>query len=299
LGEMPRKINDVVATSKLRVAGSNPAGVATHGTQSSVFYLTCLFQDRMQRSKRGMLKWEWGVEFMFRVATALALTLGLAHHAEAANILANGSFEAPGVGSSLAFDVGYFFPANYITGWTVTQGTVDLTGTNSVPAYQGGQAVDLIGNTFYSNQVQGALAQTFSTTIDQLYNLTFAYSNNYGATIGNGFSAQVDVTDSLANSLLSAVVSHESTTNSPEWKIFSASFVAKSILTTIKFTNLTGERSASVSDPYLNGGIYLDDVSVEAAAAPGETPLPGALPLFATGLGALALIASRRKRKQA
>lgn len=33
--------------------------------------------------------------------------------------------------------------------------------------------------------------------------------------------------------------------------------------------------------------------------AVGETPIPGALPLFATGLGALGLIAHRRKRKQA
>jgi hypothetical protein len=33
-------------------------------------------------------------------------------------------------------------------------------------------------------------------------------------------------------------------------------------------------------------------------AAPGETPLPAALPLFATGLGAFGLIAYRKKRKQ-
>src|SRR4029079_11040768 len=135
---------------------------------------------------------------------------------------------------------------------------------NSIPAYSGGQAVDLIGNTLYSNQVQGGLGQSFATTIAQLYNLTFAYSNNYGASVGNGFSAQVDVEDSASNSLLSKIVSHDSTTNSPEWAIFSQSFVATSILTTLTFTNLTGERSFSVGDPFLNGGIYLDAVSVEA-----------------------------------
>lgn len=35
------------------------------------------------------------------------------------------------------------------------------------------------------------------------------------------------------------------------------------------------------------------------ASAVGQTPLPAALPLFATGLGAFGLIAYRRKRKQA
>jgi len=38
---------------------------------------------------------------------------------------------------------------------------------------------------------------------------------------------------------------------------------------------------------------YIDDVSVEAA----PTPLPAALPLFATGLGALGLLGWRRRRK--
>ena len=40
----------------------------------------------------------------------------------------------------------------------------------------------------------------------------------------------------------------------------------------------------------------LDDVSVTEVSA---TPLPGALPLFATGLGAFGFIAGRRKRKTA
>ena len=38
----------------------------------------------------------------------------------------------------------------------------------------------------------------------------------------------------------------------------------------------------------------LDNVSVSAVSA---TPLPAALPLFATGLGALGLLGWRRKRK--
>jgi hypothetical protein len=46
------------------------------------------------------------------------------------------------------------------------------------------------------------------------------------------------------------------------------------------------------NDPIDNG---LDNFSVVTA----ETPLPAALPLFATGLGALGLLGWRRKRKSA
>ncbi|MGZ5866501.1 MAG: hypothetical protein ACXWKC_14070, partial [Xanthobacteraceae bacterium] len=42
--------------------------------------------------------------------------------------------------------------------------------------------------------------------------------------------------------------------------------------------------------------IGLDDVSVTGPSV-AETPIPGALPLFASGLGALGLLGWRRKRK--
>jgi hypothetical protein len=38
-------------------------------------------------------------------------------------------------------------------------------------------------------------------------------------------------------------------------------------------------------------------IAIDNIAAVGATPLPGALPLFATGLGALGLLDWRRKRK--
>jgi hypothetical protein len=43
--------------------------------------------------------------------------------------------------------------------------------------------------------------------------------------------------------------------------------------------------------------IGLDDVSVTGPDVAGTTPIPGALPLFASGLGALGLLGWRRKRK--
>jgi hypothetical protein len=44
---------------------------------------------------------------------------------------------------------------------------------------------------------------------------------------------------------------------------------------------------------------FFDYVSFTATTTPGTTPLPTTLPLFASGLGALGLLARRRKRKAA
>ena len=52
----------------------------------------------------------------------------------------------------------------------------------------------------------------------------------------------------------------------------------------------------SVGDP--NAEIDIRDLTFHVSTT-FETPLPGALPLFATGLGALGLLGWRRKRKQA
>jgi hypothetical protein len=71
--------------------------------------------------------------------------------------------------------------------------------------------------------------------------------------------------------------------------------------------NISGEQyfSGPLSSPTFIPGVYTNqfnfitdhfDTTVTIAA---ETPLPTALPLFATGLGALGLLGWRRKRKQA
>jgi hypothetical protein len=48
-----------------------------------------------------------------------------------------------------------------------------------------------------------------------------------------------------------------------------------------------------------NGNFHISYVTISAAlaASPVETPLPAALPLFASGLGGLAIFGRRRKRK--
>src|SRR5215467_2539116 len=75
-----------------------------------------------------------------------------------ANALTNGDFETPDQGNLFSFDI----PAGstFITGWTVTQGSVDLTTSACCfPAFSGHQAVDLVGTLS-----TGGLTQTFATT---------------------------------------------------------------------------------------------------------------------------------------
>jgi hypothetical protein len=70
-------------------------------------------------------------------------------------------------------------------------------------------------------------------------------------------------------------------------KNFTFNFTASAASTTLGFFN--GNTIGS-----LNG---LDNVTVTDQGAVSATPLPAALPLFASGLGAMGLFGWRRKRK--
>jgi hypothetical protein len=72
------------------------------------------------------------------------------------------------------------------------------------------------------------------------------------------------------------------------WELFTHTFIA-SATTTLAFLN---------GDPGDDNSNGLDNV-VLIDLGPAATPLPAALPLFATGLGALGLLGWRRKRKAA
>jgi hypothetical protein len=226
---------------------------------------------------------------------ALIVGLGAAQNAAASNLLVNGGFENPAQGPPFfaAFNVGTQTPTNYITGWTVIQGNVDLTtatdygpGVNTLDP-SSVLDVDLIGDTTGSNGVRGGLSQSFATVAGQTYHLTFDYSHNPGnASPSGSYAAQVTVADgnNLANSLLSTVVSQANGTAT--WVAFSQDFTATSNLTLLSFIDTQGA---------FNAGIYLDDVSVDLVTA--TTPIPGALPLFASGAGLLSFFGWRRKKK--
>jgi Protein of unknown function (DUF642) len=221
---------------------------------------------------------------------ALIVGIGIVQNAAASSLLMNGDFEVPVQGPPLfaSFNV----PANstLITGWSVVQGNVDLTTTaNYGPLtntldLSSKQDIDLIGDSSGTNGVYGGLSQSFATTAGQTYRLTFDYSHNPGTASPTGtYAANVTVADGHApgNLSLSTVVSQAN--GAAIWQAFSEDFTATSDLTLLTFIDSQGG---------FNAGIYLDDVSVDPVAT---TPIPAALPLLASGLGALGLLGWRRK----
>ena len=93
--------------------------------------------------------------------------------------------------------------------------------------------------------------------------------------------------DSSNNSLLSNTVTHTNANPLPDYALFSQTFVADTALTKLTINNLTGG---------FNGGIYLDDVSVDPVASV-PAPIAGAgLPgLILAGVG---LLGWWRRRRQ-
>lgn len=211
-------------------------------------------------------------------AFLLIASLGAAH-AAAANVLVNGGFESPVQGPTDFATFNIPAGSTYITGWTVTQGNVDLTttanygpGPNTLDPLSK-QDVDLVGD----GAGNGGLSQTFTTVAGQHYLLTFDYSHNQGAAnAGSSFAASVTAGD------LSTTVSQ--TARVHDWVAFSQSFTATSDSTLLTFLNTQGGS---------NGGIYLDDVSVTPLTA--AVPEPSTWAMMILGFLGLGFLAHRRR----
>ena len=162
-------------------------------------------------------------------------------------------------------------------GWTVVTGSLAWIGPGNpfgLTAADGNYFLDL---TDYRDATPfgGVASVTLATDVGQTYTLTFDLGSDptYG------------IQDGLTVSAAARSQQFTSTNNGSQhnfWQLETFTFVATSTSTAITLTGATG-------DHYIG----LDNVAIST------TPLPGALPLFAGGLGMIGLIAGRKKRKTA
>lgn len=164
--------------------------------------------------------------------------------AQALTGFSDGSFETPVV----APNTFQRFSAPAVMGaWTVTQGTVDLSGAGFWQTADGNQSLDLDGQ----EGTRGAVTQTFTTVPLLKYRVTYALAGNpvSGPTVKTG---QVLVNGDVLQSF-SFDITGKSLTNMG-YVPRATHFLATSLSTTLEFRSTTGS----------GFGPVIDDVKVES-----------------------------------
>lgn len=217
--------------------------------------------------------------------SALLLCLP-ASAASAAELIVNGGFEVGNftpIGGGIPFyDLITEGGPQDLTGWTVGNSLVWGKNTDDINPRTGSGFVDLTG--VGDTTPHGILNQTISTIIGQEYNFSMFATQDFRGSLG--FSV-------LANSVTLALLGSAGFWDySPTGAVYSqvtGVFTATSTSTTITIAGATlGSRQFMIG---------LDDVSVTGPVP--SVPVPAALPLLASGLGALGLMSRRNKRKKA
>lgn len=209
----------------------------------------------------------------------LAFTLGLLpltlapKPAEAANLVANFSFEEPNIRPGSY----QFLPS--IPGWSLlpgSRGTIEVQNNVAGSAFDGAQFVEL------DSRAVSGIFQDLATEIGKTYQLEFAFSARPGV-------AQNLLNIKLGGNLVDSLSASGVGLSNTSWQLYKYSFVATSTITRLSFDNF-GEFSNSL-------GTYIDAISVTAARVPEPASMLGILTL--AGLSTVSFSKAKYKKSQA
>jgi len=170
--------------------------------------------------------------------------------------LVNGSFEEQVASAPFAtLSAG----STALTGWTIEEGSVDHISTYW-QASAGSQSVDLFGN------ARGIIAQTFATSVGQLYRVSFDYSvNPDGGTANRGVNAFASDGVATLGGGVFAYTNGPAVRFSPmNYQSATFEFLATSGTSTLRFGGFDTDTQN------LQFGAVLDNVAVTAVPEPHE-----------------------------
>ncbi|MEQ8975383.1 MAG: choice-of-anchor C family protein [Coleofasciculus sp. C1-SOL-03] len=216
------------------------------------------------------MKHIWNKFTVLATGYTLSLVAIGASPASAANIIKNGSFEiGPEPGEFLPLSVG----STDIQDWTVINGGIDYYGTGWFAA-DGNRSLDL-------NGMLGGVAQTFSTSPDQQYLVSFALAGH-----PSGLLQTMEVAAAGQSELFSFQAGTD--LRNIGWETQSWLFTAIDTETTLEFSSLQTD--------YPFGGPALDNVSVTAVSVPEPMTTIGYVVALSFG-GLLKRSPSKKKNK--
>jgi hypothetical protein len=198
--------------------------------------------------------------------------------AQATTILQNGSFEDGTFVNNTgdADTVNLANGATAITGWTVVSNAVAWIGagnTFGLAASDGNRFLDLTA--YHDTSPNGGVSQTFNTVAGTQYAVSFdlGHSQTYNGSNANGVSVSAAGQSHAYLTSLNAGLT---------WESFVFMFVASASSTTLSFIGSQGTVF-----------VGLDNIAVATVA---QTPIPAALPMFATALAGLGALRARRRK---